>query len=103
MLLVIYVNGELSGEVLKSEEELVCEVHDVRRLLHSDNKQRFIIDEKIGHKEDLLVSMTLDPRFKLMNFPGCTNEMKEDTENYLRSAYNLDWIPTSLANAKKKQ
>jgi hypothetical protein len=72
----VYANGELTDEQVKEEEELVCEVKDVRRMLHSVNKERFVTREQIGHKEDLLVSTIPDPRFKLINFPGCTNEMK---------------------------
>ena len=34
----VYVNGDLSDEILKKEVDLVCEVQEVRRLLHNDNK-----------------------------------------------------------------
>ena len=56
-------------------------------MLYKENTSHFVDEERVGNKEDLLISTILDPRFKLLNFPGCTNEMKEDAENYLRSAY----------------
>ena len=97
----VYVNGELIDDDVKMEEELTCEVQDVRRKIYSENKRRFIDEERVGHKEDLLISTILDPRFKLMNFPGSTNEMKEEAENFLRSAYRIDWCPSAVAKAKR--
>jgi hypothetical protein len=99
----VYVNGELTDEQIKASEELACEVQDVRRKLHNENKDRFITGERIGHREDLLVSTILDPRFKLVNFHGCTNEMQEDAESYLRSAYKIDWSPDALAKTTNKK
>ena len=83
------------------EQELACEVHDVRCMLYKENKRRFVDEERVGYKEDLLISTILDPHFKLMNYPGCTNEMKEDAEIYLRSTYRLDWSPSTEAKAKR--
>jgi hypothetical protein len=98
----VCVNGELTDEQLKASEELAFEVQDVSRKLHNENKDR-ITEEMFGHREDLLVSTILDPRFKLMNFHGCTDEMKEDAESYLRSAYRIDWSPDALAKAREKR
>ncbi len=58
-------------------------------------------EEMVGYKEALLISTILDPQFKLMNFPGCTNEMKEDAQNYLHSAYRIDWCPSAVAKAQR--
>ncbi len=68
----------------------------MRRKLYSENKRRFVDEERVGHKEDLLLSTILDPRFTLMIFPGCTNEMIEDAETYLRSAFRIDWSPSAV-------
>ena len=35
-----------------------------------------------------------------MNFAGCSEEMKQDAENYLLAAYKADWSPTALAKAE---
>ena len=48
--------------------------------------------------EDLLISSILDPRFKLMDFQGCTREMKTLAERYLRDNYAADWAPTPAGN-----
>ena len=40
-------------------------------------------------------------RFKLMNFMGCTEDMKIDAEGIdLRGAYKADWSPTAIAKAE---
>ena len=69
----VYVNGELTNEDLKVEQELACAVQEVRRMLYKEKKRRFVDEERVGHKEDLLISTIFDPHFKLMNFPVCTN------------------------------
>ena len=98
----VHVNGELTDEDLKVEKELNREVQDVRRMLCKENKRRFVGKETVGHKEDLLISKKLDPHFKLMDVPvGYTNGMKEDAENYLRSAYRLDRSSSTVAKAKR--
>lgn len=35
-----------------------------------------------------------------MNFAGCSEEMKQDAENYLLAAYKADWSPAALAKAE---
>jgi len=61
-----YVKNELTDEDLKAEQELACEVQEVRRMLYKENKRSFVDEERVGHKEDLLISNILDPRFKLI-------------------------------------
>ena len=39
-------------------------------------------------------------RFKLMNFMGCTEDMKMDAETYLRGTYKADWSPAAIAKAE---
>ncbi len=48
----VYDNGELTDNYMKEADELSSEVQDLRRMLHIDNKEPFITNEKIGHKED---------------------------------------------------
>ncbi len=61
-----------------------------RVILHSEKYSRFKEKEREGHVEDLLIATILDPRFKLMNFIGCTSTTKCDAENHLRAAYKID-------------
>ena len=64
-----------------------------RKILHDEVESRFFTEEREGHKEDLLVTTILDPRFKLMDFQGCTRDMKSLAERYLRDNYVADWAP----------
>ena len=89
-------------EDIVKHEDLSSEVQEARTILHNENKSRFKEKEREGHVEDLLISTILDPRFKLMNFIGCTSSTKHDAEKYLRSAYNADWSPEAIASALKK-
>ena len=96
-----YVNGEFTNIHIKEHSELTTEVQEVRKILYDTNNKKFHIDERIGHREDLLICTILDPRFKLMNFPGCTPSMKEEAEFFLTSAFNADWSPTAITKGKK--
>ena len=98
----VYLNGKLMKEEIVKHEDLSSEVQHVRNILHSENNSRFKEKEREGHVEDLLISTILDPRFKLMNFVGCTSKTKSDAENYLRAAYEADWSPTAIARELKK-
>lgn len=91
-----YNDGELTSEEEKNECDLCEEAQAVRKVLYSENKRRFRDEERVGHREDLLVCTILDPRFKLMNFSGCTSEMKDLGEQYLRSNYKADWSPEAV-------
>ena len=86
-----YTFGELSSEEIVPNDDLCQEVIVVRKTLHGQNKTRFVTDEREGHREDNLICTILDPRFKLMNFNGCTAEMKADAESYLRENFMADW------------
>lgn len=85
--------GELSNEDVIGHAELCQEVNAVRKCLYAENKSRFITNERVGHSEDNMICTILDPRFKLMNFNGCTAEMKSNAEFYLRENYKADWAP----------
>ena len=61
------------------------------KILHGKNKTRFVTEEREGHRKDNLICTILDPRFKLMNFNGCTAEMKADAESYLRENFMAEW------------
>jgi hypothetical protein len=98
----MYINGELMQEDIVKHEDLSSEVNEVRTILYNENNSRFKEKESEGHVEDLLIATILDPRFKLMNFIGCTSSTKHDAENYLRSAYKADWSPEAIAFALKK-
>ena len=98
----MYLNGELVQEDIVKHEDLSDEVQEVRTILYNENYTRFKEKEREGHVEDLLIATILDPRFKLMNFIGCTSQTKNDAEKYLRSAYNADWSPEAIALALKK-
>lgn len=74
-------------------EELCDLARETRKILHEEVVRRFYKLEREGHMEDLLVSSILDPRFKLMDFQGCTREMKTLAERYLRDNYAADWAP----------
>jgi hypothetical protein len=97
-----YMNGELINEDMVKHEDLSPEVQQVRNILHSENNSRFKEKEREGHVEDLLIATILDPRFKLMNFVGCTSRTKSDAERYLRAAYESDWSPVAIAKELKK-
>ena len=97
-----YSDGELDSEVEKFQSDLCPEAQEVRKVLYSENKRRFRDEERVGHREDLLVCTILDPRFKLMNFNGCTAEMKELAETYLRSNYKADWSPTAVSKHEEE-
>ena len=86
----MYINGELIQEDIVKHEDLCPEVQEVRNILHRENVSRFKEKERDGHIEDSLISTILDPRFKLMNFVGCTSKTKSDAEYYLRNAYEAD-------------
>ena len=88
-----YTYGDLSSEEIVNAEDLCPEVNAVRKILHSENKRRFVTEEKVGHWEDNLICTILDPRFKLMNFNGATSEMKANAELYLRENFKADWAP----------
>ncbi len=88
-----YTYGDLSSEDVVHHYDLCQEVQAVRKTLHSENKRRFVIEEREGHWEDNLICTILDPRFKLMNFNGCTLEMKSNAESYLKENYKADWSP----------
>ena len=68
-----YLNGELIQEDVVKHEDLSDEVQEVRTILYNENYSRFKEKEREGHVEDLLIATILDPRFKLMNFIGCTS------------------------------
>jgi hypothetical protein len=97
-----YINGVLTDDALVDDELLSVEVQEVRRILHDENRRRFWDEERIGHREDLLICTILDPRFKLMNFNGSSATMKEEAEGYLRGIYSKDWSPAAVANAKAR-
>ncbi len=78
-----YVSGEFTNIHTKEPSELTTEVQEVRKILYDTNNKIFHIEERIGYREDLLICMILDPRFKLVNFPGCTPDMKEEAEFFL--------------------
>ena len=95
-----YENGQLT--VSSKDGDLLSDVAQaVRRALHIANKRRFIDKERIGHLEDMLICTILDPRFKLMNFLGCTAQMKTDAEEYLLENYKADWSPRAVARAER--
>ena len=48
-------------------------------------------EEREGYREDNFICAILDQRFKLMNFDGCTAEMKADAESYLLEKFMADW------------
>ncbi len=56
----------------------------------------------MDYNGNFLVSTILDPRVRLMNLPGCTNEMNADAKSYLRSEYKSDWSLGALTMARKK-
>ncbi len=64
-----------------------------RKILHDEVERRFFTEGREEHKEDLLVTTILDPRFKLMDFQGCIRDMKSLAERYLRDNYVADWAP----------
>ncbi len=74
-------------------EDLCPEVNAVRKILHMGNKRRFVTEEKVGHWEDNLICTVLDPRFKLVNFNGASQEMKASAELYLREKCKADRAP----------
>jgi hypothetical protein len=98
-----YSDGELSNVDFKSHDILSPEVQEVRKLLYDTNNKKFHVEERVGHREDLLICTILDPRFKLMNFPGCTVEMKSEAEHFLKCAYNSDWSPTAIAKGQEPE
>ena len=73
---------------------------ETRQVLNADLKKRLVTDVRVGHREDLLICTILDPRFKLMNWSGCTEEMKADAEKFLRENYKMDWSPVAVAKQK---
>lgn len=96
-----YNNAELtiSG---KDGDDLTEIAQTIRRILHDENRRRFVDGERIGHLEDQLICSILDPRFKLMNFPGCTAQMKTNAEQFLRENYKADWSPVAVARQEKE-
>ena len=86
----------------KEGDDLTEVARTVRRILHDDNMRRFVDGECIGHMEDMLMCTILDPRFKLMNFHGCTAKMKTDAENYRRENYKADWSPPAIERQVKE-
>lgn len=95
-----YENGNFAI-LRKNGDELSMIAQEARRKLHNENNRRFLGEERVGHLEDLLICTILDPRFKLMNFVGCTAKMKADAEHYLLENYKADWSPLALAAAEK--
>jgi len=93
----------LSNLSFKDREILATEVQEVKKLLYDTNNKMFHVDERVGHREDLLICAILDTRFKLMNFPGCTVEMKGEAEHFLKCAYNSDWSPTAIAKGQDRE
>ena len=79
-----YSNGELSYFDFKDHEILATEVQELRKLLYDTNNKKFHVDERVGHREDLLICTILDPRCKLVNFLGCKVEMKGEAEHFLK-------------------
>jgi hypothetical protein len=75
-----YESGELTNIDLKEHCSLTTEVRKVRKILYDNHNKKFYVEERIGHREDLLICTILDPRFKLMNFPGRTPIMKEEAD-----------------------
>ena len=78
--------------------DLCQEGQAVRKVLHSENKRRFVTEEWEWHYEDNLICTILDPRFKLMNFNGATSEMKANAELYSRGNFKADWDPIRKTN-----
>ena len=72
-----YSNGELPNIDFKDHAILSTEVQEMRKSLYDTNNKKFHVDERVGHREDLLICIILGPSFKLMNFPGCKVEMKD--------------------------
>ena len=93
-----YTYGELTSEAIVNGDDLCQEVQAVRKVLHSENKRRFVTEEREGHYEDNLICTILDPIFKLMNFNGATSEMKANAELYLRENFKADWAPIRKTN-----
>ena len=83
-------NGKLTSADMVEDDLLAKEVQEVRRILHNANRRRFWDEERLGHREDLLICTILDPRFKLMNFSGSSAAMKEEAEGYLHGISNKD-------------
>ena len=98
----MYEDGKLQ-EVVKSHDYLCDEARQVREILHSENKKRFVDRERDGHFEDLLITTILDPRFKLMNFNDCSLEYNHLAETYLKRNYLADWSPSAVSKANKDE
>ena len=93
----------MSNIDFKDHEILATEVQDVRKLLYDTNIKKFHVDKRVGHREDILICIILDPRFKLINFPDCTVEMKGEAKHFLKCAYNSHWSPTAIAKGEDRE
>ena len=98
----MYDHGTPQEELVVEHEDLCIEVQEVRNVLHNENVKQFRDGEREGHTEDLLICTILDPRFKLMNFVGCSSKHKTNAEHYLRENYKADWSPQAVQKALKK-
>ncbi len=78
-------------------------MQEVRKLSYATNNKKFHVEERVGHREDLLICTILNLRFKLINFPGCRVEMKSEAEHFLKCAYNCDWSPTAIAKGQESE
>lgn len=83
--------------VLMQGKDLHDTASAVMTKLQEELVRRFITDERVGHREDLLVSTMLDPRFKHFVFPGATLRMRNDAKKYFRAAYDADWSPEAMS------
>jgi hypothetical protein len=97
----MYKHGVLNEERMVEHADLCIEVQEVRNVLHNENIKRFRDGEREGHTEDLLICTILDPRFKLMNYVGCSAKHKDCAELYLRENYKADWSPSAVEKALK--
>ena len=59
-------------EPMVEHGDLCIEVQEVWNILPNETIRRFRDVEREGHTEDLLICAILDPRFKLMNYVGCS-------------------------------
>jgi hypothetical protein len=101
VLRLVYKHGVLHEERSVDHDDLCTEVQEVRNVLHNENIRRFRDGEREGHTEDLLICTILDPRFKLMNYVGCSAKHKDCAELYLRENYKADWSPSAVEKALK--
>ena len=101
VLRLMYKHGVLHVELFVEYDDLGIEVQEVRIVLHNENIRRSQDGEREGHTEDLLIYTIHDPRFKLMNYIGCSVKRKGCAELYLRENYKADWSPSAAEKAFK--